>query len=183
MNTSLNQDDLPHYREEDYRQWEGDWELIHGIPYAMAPSPVKLHQKLTLAIGNALLTTLDDCPDCEVLLETDWVVKPDTIFRPDVALVCHDDNPRHIARAPEIVFEVISPSTAKRDEGLKRREYEEAGVKYYVLIYPDTLLAKLYRQDGSVFRKVAECETERFEFEGLPCRVAVDFATVFRRFR
>lgn len=30
---------LPRYTVEDYNRWEGDWELIEGIPYASAPSP------------------------------------------------------------------------------------------------------------------------------------------------
>lgn len=183
MTTGLRQEDLPHYGLEDYRQWSGDWELIHGIPYAMAPAPVKLHQKLTLAIGNQLLARTELCPDCEVLLETDWVLRSDTVLRPDVALVCRDENPRHISKTPEIVFEVVSPSTAKRDEGLKLREYEEEGVGYYVLVYPDSLLATIYRHTGERFQKAADCTTEHFGFEGLECPVGLDFDALFRRFR
>ncbi|WP_457626586.1 hypothetical protein [Persephonella sp.] len=32
---------LPNYTVEDYKQWEGDWELIEGIAYAMVPSPLE----------------------------------------------------------------------------------------------------------------------------------------------
>jgi len=74
-------------------------------------------------------------------------------------------------------------STARRDEGLKLREYEAEGVRYYILIYPNAQLAKIYRHDGNKFRKVAECDTDRFEFDGLPCPVSVDFGLVFRRLR
>ncbi len=35
---------LPHYTYEDYCQWEGRWELIEGIPYAMSPAPVPGNQ-------------------------------------------------------------------------------------------------------------------------------------------
>lgn len=183
MTTPIRQEDLPHYTEQDYRQWEGDWELIHGIPYAMAPAPVKRHQMLTLAIGSGLLAEMHDCPDCEVLLETDWVVRPDTVLRPDVALVCQDDNPKHIAKVPEMIFEVLSPSTATRDQGLKLREYEAAGVKYYALIDPDGLLARIYRHDGEKFHLIAECGTGRFDFAGVHCPVSLDIAALFQRFR
>ena len=37
---------LPNYTYEDYCQWEGHWELIEGIPYAMSPQPVPIHQKI-----------------------------------------------------------------------------------------------------------------------------------------
>ena len=33
----------PHYTYDDYKNWQGDWELIRGVPYAMAPSPLKTH--------------------------------------------------------------------------------------------------------------------------------------------
>ena len=39
-------DYTPNYNYEDYKQWEGDWELIGGLAYAMAPAPMKRHQML-----------------------------------------------------------------------------------------------------------------------------------------
>ena len=35
---------LPNYTYADYCQWEGQWELIEGIPYAMSPLPIIIHQ-------------------------------------------------------------------------------------------------------------------------------------------
>ncbi|NEV61094.1 Uma2 family endonuclease [Thiorhodococcus minor] len=183
MSAGLQPEDLPHYSVEDYVQWSGDWELIHGIPYAMSPAPTKLHQKLTLAIGNQLLSESAECPDCEVLLETDWVIRADTLLRPDVAVVCGDDNPRHIAKTPDIVCEVLSPSTARRDEGLKLREYEEAGVRYYVLIDPEQLMARVFQHSGKGFQGPAECTREHFRFEKSRCPLSLDFDALFRPFR
>ena len=37
---------LPHYTYEDYCNWEGRWELIDGIPFAMSPAPTPRHQWL-----------------------------------------------------------------------------------------------------------------------------------------
>ena len=37
---ALKVEDLPHYTYDDYVQWEGRWELIKGIPFAMVPAPV-----------------------------------------------------------------------------------------------------------------------------------------------
>ena len=56
----------PNYTYEDYCLWEGQWELIQGMPYAMVPAPVKIHQRLALQIGSALLSELSDCLHCEV---------------------------------------------------------------------------------------------------------------------
>lgn len=38
--STLKIEDLPHYTYDDYVTWEGRWELIQGIPYAMTPAPV-----------------------------------------------------------------------------------------------------------------------------------------------
>jgi hypothetical protein len=37
---------LPSYTYEDYLHWEGRWELIDGIPYAMSPFPAPRHQRI-----------------------------------------------------------------------------------------------------------------------------------------
>ena len=46
--------DLPHYVYEDYLRWEGRWELIEGIAYAMSPAPAVAHQKASQKIARLL---------------------------------------------------------------------------------------------------------------------------------
>lgn len=41
---------LPHYTYDDYARWEGDWELIEGVPFAMSPAPSIRHQSLSVSI-------------------------------------------------------------------------------------------------------------------------------------
>lgn len=179
----LKQEDLPNYLFEDYQLWEGDWELIAGVPYAMSPAPVKKHQMLVLGIGSEMMSSLDNCPLCEVLIDEDWKLDSDTVLRPDVSLVCGDDNPSFISKTPELIFEVLSPTTAKRDEGLKFKLYEEAGVNYYVLVYPDELMARVFQLNNKKFEKAAECDTESFNFENVSCPFKFNFSTIFKRFR
>ncbi len=179
--TTVRSEDLPHYRWEDYRQWEGDWELIGGIPYAMTPAPVKRHQRLVGQLFVALDEALADCPDCEVLLDEDWKVASDTVVRPDLAVVCRDPHPDYISRTPELVIEVISPATALRDEGLKFRLYEAEGVAWYVLVYPEERRARIFRWVEGRLRKAADCGDESFAFDGLSCPLRLDFARVFAR--
>ena len=66
-------------------------------------------------IGNQL----DDCELCEVLGEVDYKVNEDTVLRPDIVLTCGETNESHLTKAPEIVVEIISKSSAKRDEVYK----------------------------------------------------------------
>ena len=46
MAYALRKQDLPDYSYSDYVKWEGRWELISGIPYAMSPSPIFFHQDI-----------------------------------------------------------------------------------------------------------------------------------------
>jgi hypothetical protein len=48
---------LPHYTYADYVQWEGQWELIDDIPYAMSPSPVPKHQRIANNLGGRIQVT------------------------------------------------------------------------------------------------------------------------------
>ena len=180
--TLLKQEDLPSYSDEDYQHWEGNWELIEGIPYAMSPSPVKNHQMLVGYIFSEITSTVDQCPDCEVLIDEDWKLNSQTILKPDVSVVCHDDNPTYITKTPDVIFEVISPATARRDEGLKFQLYQEQGVQYYILVYPNDLIAKVFQLRQGKLKKVAECDSESFDFEDISCPFTVSFAKIFKRF-
>jgi|AMFO01.1.fsa_nt_gi hypothetical protein len=51
---TLRLEDLPHYTWDDYRLWEGRWELIHGVPYAMTPAPSIWHQQVSQNIAALL---------------------------------------------------------------------------------------------------------------------------------
>jgi Uma2 family endonuclease len=127
---------LPQYTIADYLQWEGAWELIHGIPYAMSPSPTSTHQR----IARELLLILDNALnrvtcDCEIFYELDWQIRDDSVVRPDLLIICGKvmDEP-YLTRAPDLIIEVLSSASVEKDMGLKRDLYESAGVKYYVLI-------------------------------------------------
>ena len=85
------------------------------------------------------------------MIDEDWKLSSNTILKPDVSVVCDDDNPSFITKTPEIIFEVLSSSTAQRDEGLKFKLYEEQGVKYYILVYPEDLVAKVFEHNGERF--------------------------------
>lgn len=171
------------YSYREYKQWEGDWELIDGVPVAMAPAPMVKHQKLASEFVYIIREQLEDCVMCDVVSEVDYKVNDNTILRPDVALICNDDGENYITKAPEIVVEIISPSTARRDEVYKFDIYEEEKVKYYLLVYPEDLRAKLYKLDGKEYDKVGDFTNESYNFEETSCGIEIDFKRLFGRFR
>jgi len=172
-----------HYTYDDYKLWDGDWELYDGMAVAMAPAPMRKHQSIASELIYNLREQLGDCPHCEVLGEVDYKISDDTILRPDIVLTCGETNESYLTKAPEIIVEIISKSTASRDEGYKFDTYEAEKVKYYIIIYPDDLIAKVYKLDGKEYDKQGDFSIESYDFEDTTCNVSLDFERVFHRFR
>ncbi len=130
---------IPHYTVEDYRQWEGDWELWSGVPVAMSPSAKKAHQRLCAKLHLLLSSLLasNGCTGCEVLFELDWVVSNDTVFRPDLVIVCDDTPSDFLEKTPVLIAEILSDSTRQRDLLYKSESYYQLGVKYYLTVDPE----------------------------------------------
>jgi len=171
------------YTYDDYKLWEGDWELIEGQPVSMAPAPMIKHQTLSYRLGMLLGNQLEDCEECEVLGEEDWKIGSDTVLRPDVVVICEEPNEEYITKTPEIVVEIISSSTAKKDETFKFDIYEKEAVPYYILIYPDDLKAKVYKLKDGKFFKEGDFFKEIYKFEGLTCELELDFDRLFKKYR
>ena len=171
------------YSYDDYKKWEGKWELFSGVPVAMSPAPMKKHQSLASEIIYNLKRQLENCLECEVLGEIDYKVRNDTILRPDIVLTCGETNEAYLIKAPEVIVEIISKSTAKRDETYKFDIYEEEKVKYYIIVYPDDLIAKVYKLDNKKYDKQGDFTTERYRLENTSCQVSLDFENIFYRYR
>jgi len=174
---------IEYYTYDDYKRWEGEWELIDGIAYAMAPSPMISHQAIAGEITFELVSSVRKCKDCLVVIEQDWKVDEMTVLKPDISLICNETNLSHITKSPLIVVEVISKSTATRDEKYKFEIYKKEGVKYYVLVYPNELKAKIYQLKGSEYIKVGDFSLETYDFDDLECKASIDFESVFEKFR
>lgn len=138
---------IPLYTYEDYRQWEGDWELIGGHPHAMSPSASFRHQKVSARIIHALTGLLDDVDNCKkrctAVADVDWIVDDDTVVRPDVMIVCGTIAERYLRFPPALIVEILSPSTALKDRNIKFNLYQEQGVRYYILVEPETRSAQV----------------------------------------
>ena len=140
-------EDLPHYSYDDYKLWEGDWELIRGIPYALAPSPSWQHQHFGAVFITAFIEALKKTQadnDCKVLYSCDWIVNNDTVVRPDVMIVCDKIEGDYPTKPPILILEILSPQSILKDRNTKFNLYQSYGVNYY-------LLANVERQQVEVF--------------------------------
>ncbi|HLG57949.1 MAG TPA: Uma2 family endonuclease [Vicinamibacterales bacterium] len=136
-------------------------ELIDGEHY-VTPSPNMGHQrvlgKLYLAIGNHLAAH----PIGEVFFAPlDVVMSDHDIVEPDLLYVSQERAaeiliPQHVRGVPELVIEIASKGTRKRDETIKRRLYERAGVIEYWIVDPKHEVVRVYRNTGKGFEPPLE---------------------------
>lgn len=182
--TALKNEDLPHYTYKDYSQWEGRWEVIHGIPYAMTPSPRMRHQRLSMIIAFQLNELLGTCGICQTYQAIDWQITDDTIVQPDILVVCGDFEEREkLLVPPALVIEILSPSTARKDKIVKYELYQNAGVKYYCMVEPDPFSVAVFTLQNEEYLQTEDFTGGKIRFDLGPSTIDFDFAKVFESTR
>jgi Uma2 family endonuclease len=140
-------------------------ELIDGEHYVTL-SPNTKHQKV---LGNMHLligTWLRAHPLGEAFLAPfDVVFTPFDVVEPDLLYMSNERaaeilTDANVQGVPELVVEIGSPSTRKRDETVKRLLYERAGVSEYWVVDPELDVIRVYRRDGERFARPAELSAE-----------------------
>lgn len=157
----LTYDDFVHFPEDGKRH-----ELIDG-EHVVTPSPNAKHQTIVLnlavLIGGHLKsrrTGLLFVAPFDVVFSDFDVVDPDLLFvskarQPDVLTATH------VRGAPDLVVEIGSPSTRRRDETIKRRLYERFGVAEYWVVDPELDEIKVYCLVDGRYSRTAELSLER----------------------
>jgi Uma2 family endonuclease len=172
---------LPHYTYADYLHWEGQWELIEGIPHAMSPAPGLRHQHIAGRLYTLLSKVLENntC-NCMAFLPLDYKVAEDTVVQPDILVVCNPELERKVLeKTPALVAEVLSPSTALKDRNSKYHLYEEAGVPYYLIVDTEKSVIELYQQvnDSYQLQQIDLVQPYTLEFDG--CSVQISFNNIW----
>ncbi len=171
---------MPRYTIEDYKLWEGDWELIDGVPFAMTPSPFGKHQKITAKITHYLLKEIEKCKKSRVnvYVELDWIVNSETVVRPDVSVMCEEVE-EYIKTPPEAVFEVVSKSTAIKDEKIKFELYRDEKVKYYVIVYPELKKVRAFELSNNRYEKIFDNDKGLLKLNLCKCDVEISVEKLF----
>jgi Uma2 family endonuclease len=144
---------IRNYTYGDYLTWSDDerWEIINGEAYDMSPGPGTTHQamviELILQIGNQLKESpchLFTAPfDVRLPKENEKEEEIINVVQPDISIICDKDklDEKGCLGAPDIVMEILSPSTYRKDKLEKFNLYEEAGVKeYWLLSYTEKMV-------------------------------------------
>jgi len=144
---------LPQITWQDVQQMPDDgirYEAIEGDLY-MTPAPSVRHQRISLHLERALSTILVEPGRGELLHAPVGVEFPGTGegVQPDILFVSNERRgivaEDAIRGAPDLVVEILSPSTSARDRGIKLRLYERQGVLEYWLVDPEAGVIEVWR--------------------------------------
>lgn len=132
----------------DYQTWpdEERWEIIDGEAYAMTPAPSVKHQRIATRLIKSFGNLLDKKP-CEPFAPpTDVVLDESNVVQPDLIVVCDKGKitEANIQGAPDLVVEILSPSTGLKDRREKKALYERFGVREYLLVHPEDETVERY---------------------------------------
>jgi len=145
------------YTYADYLSWpeEERVEILGGRPYLQA-APSRIHQKVLSEIHRQIANYLLD-RECEVypapfhvVLDPDEEYEKETdrkhVLEPDISIICDKEklDDRGCKGSPDLIIEIVSPSTAKRDKIGKFNIYEQAGVREYWIIEPEDKIVSVF---------------------------------------
>jgi len=173
------------YTYADYLTWldNKSRELIDGFIKMMSPAPRRVHAKVGSNISGYLWSVLRKHKGkCEVYSAPFDVRFPQngdtahdkiyTVVQPDICVVCDPSKLDDLGccGAPDMIVEILSPSTSKRDMNDKFNLYEEHGVKEYWIVHPNdkTVFAFLLQEngkydDGVLYEKVGKVPVHIFD--------------------
>ncbi|MEW6238350.1 MAG: Uma2 family endonuclease [Candidatus Omnitrophota bacterium] len=127
---------------EDYLHFSDDkrYEIIEGEVY-MVPSPLTYHQRIALNLSMATNDyVVRNCFGEVFISPLDVVLSDIDVVQPDIFFISNENlriiTEKNIQGAPDLVVEILSPSSDYKDKVLKSKLYAKYGVKEYWLVDP-----------------------------------------------
>jgi Uma2 family endonuclease len=156
-------DPSPKLTYEDYILFPEDGrrhEIIDGEHYVTA-APFLRHQDLVVTLTHYFKSFLSSNDLGRVLIApVDVLLSPHDIVQPDLLFVsterAHIAKKKYVRGAPDLVVEVLSESTRRRDQALKLHRYERFGVREYWLVDPARATITVYRLREGAFVRAAD---------------------------
>ena len=177
-----------YFTYDDYYSWNDGkrWELIDGQAYLMEPSPLMTHQGISGNLYVQFFTFLKGRPEkvfaapFDVRLNADTndntVVQTDLIIVRDLLKLADE---RFCKGAPDMVIEILSPSSIRRDTLVKFNQYLKAGVCEYWIVDPESKTVTIHLLDDGKYTTSAYGEEDDVPvrvLEGCEIKLAEVFA-------
>lgn len=172
---------LPHYTYADYLKWEGNWELIDGIPYAMSPAPKPRHQAVAGNLHAEFRAALKKgkC-GCTAYQPLDYKISEDTVLNPDFLVVCKPITEAFLDFPPELVAEILSPATALKDRHTKFEIYRQQRIPYYLIIDVEREAVEIYQLVGEAYELQPIDQEQPFFFHFSGCHTSITFNDIWQ---
>lgn len=167
----------------EYRTWGDDerWEILDGDAYAMSPAPTVRHQIIQANLFAQLFQHFEGRPCRVIPSPLDVKLSETDVVQPDIVVVCdrRQITETHIDGGPALVVEILSPSTAQRDRGIKMDAFARAGVREVWLVTPWPHSVEVFALDGPTYRRHAVfIQTQALRSATFP-ELEIDLAAVF----
>lgn len=159
------------------------YEIVDGDLY-MTPAPLTRHQVLVGCLLHLFMTYLEAhpigavfCAPCDVVLSDVDVVQPDLllVLNPGKASITE----KNVQGAPDLIIEILSPSTAVRDRALKRKRYEYFGVHEYWLVDPAANTIEILSLKDTTFFQAGQGTAQTTVSSPLLPDLTLDLAKLF----
>jgi Uma2 family endonuclease len=145
---------------EDYERIPDDGlrhEILDGDHY-VSPAPVPRHQQVSIELSSRFHFFVKEHELGNILAAPcDVVLSPHDIAQPDLLFISKERagiiTEKNVQGAPDLLVEILSDRTRKRDEGIKRELYERFGVKEYWLVDTVRQTVLVYRREGDRFHR------------------------------
>lgn len=149
------------YTIQDYLSWQFDEmvELIRGKVFRMSPAPTSNHQRISIKLIGKILQVLEN-KKCELFhapfdvylpIKHPKTGKPNTVVQPDITVICDPEKIKEhgCVGSPDMVIEILSPGTRKKDIQIKHELYEECGIHTYWLVFPKEEIIEVFELDDN----------------------------------
>jgi Uma2 family endonuclease len=171
---------IPKYTYKDYQGWEGKWEIIYGVPFAMTTWHSLKHQDICFNICSQLKQLVKYKDECKVYISPEWKIFGDTVVQPDVSLINHNEtSENNLTIPPVIIFEVVSPATSARDRETKFKLYEEQGVNYYIIVDPKNEIVEIFEHNNMSYSEELTGVDNDFTFKIPAGKITFDFNKIW----
>jgi Uma2 family endonuclease len=135
-------------------------EIIDGEHY-VTPSPYTRHQIVAGSLHDALSPHVRrERLGLLLFAPVDVLLSPNDVLVPDLLFISNERreilNDKNVQGAPDLVVEILSESTKRRDKGIKYQRYEHFGVREYWLVDPGRRTVTVYRREADALRLRAE---------------------------
>ncbi|MEW6226729.1 MAG: Uma2 family endonuclease [Bacillota bacterium] len=143
----------PVFTYDDYLRLDDEkrYEVLRGV-LTLVPTPVPSHQEVAMRLGEVIRAHVRQFGlGWALAVPLDVVLSRTNVVQPDVLFISKDRmdilTQTNVWGAPDLVVEVLSGSTAKRDREVKRSIYAEHGVKEYWIVDRDRKTLEVFVQD------------------------------------